>query len=129
MQSSHHLGGLYVTLEVLRCIIVCLRRYVQLPINAGMREAWEQHYQVIDVNGTAKRLTFMQAAARLGVGVFASAALREGALLQDTSLEVWLEYKPSILVPQCNHWLAAHGSHRGRSPASRAASHNMIDLC
>ena len=53
-----------------------------------MRESWEQRYQVVEVDGTAKQLTFMQAAARLGVGVFASAALREGALLQDTSLEV-----------------------------------------
>ena len=63
-------------------------RYVQLPINAGMTEAWEQPYQSVEVDGIAKQLTFMQAAARLGVGVFASAALREGALLQDKSLEV-----------------------------------------
>lgn len=74
------------------CVFVktslCMCRYVQLPINAGMTEAWEQRYQVVEVDGTAKPLTFMQAAAQMGVGVFASAALREGALLQDTSLEV-----------------------------------------
>ena len=69
---------------------ICMYRYVQLPINAGMTEAWEHRYQVVEVDGTAKQLTFMQAAAQLGVGVFASAALREGALLQDTSLEVQL---------------------------------------
>ena len=53
-----------------------------------MIEAWEQQYQIVKIDGTVKQLSFMQAAARLGVGVFASAALKEGALLQDTSLEV-----------------------------------------
>ena len=63
-------------------------RYVQLPINAAMTEAWEQSFQTVKVDGAVHKLTFMQAAARLGVGVFASASLREGALLQDTALEV-----------------------------------------
>ena len=63
-------------------------RYVQLPINAAMPEAWEQSFQTVEIDGAVQKLTFMQAAARLGVGVFASASLREGALLQDTALEV-----------------------------------------
>lgn len=53
-----------------------------------MTEAWEQHLQTVEVEGIVQQLTFMQAAARLGIGVFASAALREGALLEDTALEV-----------------------------------------
>jgi len=53
-----------------------------------MTEAWEQRYQIVKIHATVKELSFMQAAARLGVGVFASAALKEGVLLQDTSLEV-----------------------------------------
>ena len=53
-----------------------------------MTEAWEQSFQTVKVDGAVQKLTFMQAAARLGVGVFASASLREGALLQDTALEV-----------------------------------------
>ena len=53
-----------------------------------MTEAWERQYQIVKIDDTVKQLSFMQAAARLGVGVFASAALKEGALLQDTSLEV-----------------------------------------
>ena len=63
-------------------------RYVQLPINAGMTEAWEQRWQTVKTEDTVRQLTFMQAAARLGVGVFASAALREGTLLLDSVLEV-----------------------------------------
>ena len=63
-------------------------RYVQLPINAGMTEAWEQRWQTVKFEDTVRQLTFMQAAARLGVGVFASAALKEGALLLDSVLEV-----------------------------------------
>lgn len=66
------------------------RRYVQLPINARMREAWEQRWQTVEFQertGPQKR-TFMEAAARLGVGVFASAPLLEGQLLQDSDLQV-----------------------------------------
>lgn len=65
-----------------------LRRYVQLPINARMREAWEARWQTVDVDGVATQKTFMEAAARLGVGVFASAPLQEGSLLKDAALQV-----------------------------------------
>jgi hypothetical protein len=65
-----------------------LCRYVQLPINAQMREAWERSWQKVDVEGSAQNKTFMEAAARLGVGVFASAPLLEGKLLQDSQLKV-----------------------------------------
>ena len=63
-------------------------RYVQLPINAGMTEAWEQRWQTVKTEDSVRQLSFMQAAARLGVGVFASAALQEGTLLLDSALEV-----------------------------------------
>ena len=53
-----------------------------------MTEAWEQRWQTVKFEDTVRQLTFMQAAARLGVGVFASAALKEGALLLDSVLEV-----------------------------------------
>ena len=72
---------------------------MQLPINAGMTEAWEQRYQIVKIDETVQQLSFMQAAARLGVGVFASAALREGALLQDTSLEVRSSVSPIRKLP------------------------------
>lgn len=65
-----------------------LCRYVQLPINARMREAWEDRWQTVDVDGVATPKTLMEAAARLGVGVFASAPLQEGSLLKDTALQV-----------------------------------------
>ena len=63
-------------------------RYVQLPINPGMTEAWEQRWQTVKTEDSVRQLTFMQAAARLGVGAFASAALKEGTLLLDSVLEV-----------------------------------------
>lgn len=63
-------------------------RYVQLPINARMREAWEQEWQAVEVDGETQKKTFMEAAARLGVGVFASAPLLEGELLKDEALRV-----------------------------------------
>ncbi len=64
---------------------------MQLPINARLREAWEQRWQAVEVEGTAQNKTFMEAAARLGVGVFASAPLQEGQLLQDSQLRVRAE--------------------------------------
>ncbi|CAL8464817.1 g4352 [Coccomyxa elongata] len=66
-------------------------RYVQLPINARMREAWEQEWQAVEVDGQTQKKTFMEAAARLGVGVFASAPLLEGELLKDEALRVKLD--------------------------------------
>ena len=63
-------------------------RYVQLPINAVMREAWEEKWQTVELEGVTKQLSFMEAAARLGVGVFASGPLLEGTLLKDATLQV-----------------------------------------
>ena len=53
-----------------------------------MREAWEQEWQAVDVDGKTQKKTFMAAAARLGVGVFGSAPLLEGELLKDEALRV-----------------------------------------
>lgn len=69
-------------------------RYVQLPINAGMREGWEQPWQAIRPEGqpagaaASLKLPAVEAAARLGLGVFASGPLGEGSLLEDKKLLV-----------------------------------------
>ncbi len=68
-------------------------RYVQLPINAAMREAWEEKWQSVELDGETKQLSFMEAAARLGIGVFASGPLLEGSLLKDAVLQV--RYPPT----------------------------------
>lgn len=81
-------------------------RYVQMPINARMREAWEDRWQTVDIEGVVTVKTFMEAAARLGVGVFASAPLQEGALLKDKALQV------SLL--QCPYFSSATGSDSSR---------------
>lgn len=60
-------------------------RYVQLPINTGMLEAVEKPWQPI---GSARMVTLLQAAAELGVGVFASGPLAEGTILSDGKLRV-----------------------------------------
>ncbi len=74
---------------------------MQLPINAGMREAWEERWQSVEADGGgAKQVSFMEAAARLGVGVFASGPLLEGALLQDDTLMVSpFHYQLTNLLP------------------------------
>lgn len=74
------------------------RRYVQLPINAGMREAWEEPWQMVELDGGRDQLCLMAAAARLGVGVFASGPLLEGTLLKDDAL----------MVRPCSHCTAMH---------------------
>ena len=48
----------------------------------GMRKAWKGTWQ------TMEQLWFREAAARLGVGVFASGPLLEGTLLNDAALQV-----------------------------------------
>ena len=53
-----------------------------------MREAWEEKWQTVEFDGVTKQMTFMEAAARLGVGVFASGPLLEGTLLEDPKLMV-----------------------------------------
>ncbi|KAK9917236.1 hypothetical protein WJX75_002180 [Coccomyxa subellipsoidea] len=73
-------------------------RYVQLPINAQMREAWERSWQKVDVEGSAQNKTFMEAAARLGVGVFASAPLLEGKLLQDSQLKAKVDKVEELML-------------------------------
>ncbi len=94
------------TINIIRCAYgsIIQHRYVQLPINARMREAWEQEWQAVDVDGKTQKKTFMAAAARLGVGVFASAPLLEGELLKDEALRVshhlpYTRTHPYILGP------------------------------
>ena len=66
--------------------------YIQLPINAGMREAWQQPWQAIRPAGqpggapASLKVPAVEAAARLGLGVFASGPLGEGSLLRDEKL-------------------------------------------
>eukprot|EP00899_Mesostigma_viride_P013779 jgi/Mesvir1/22401/Mv17889-RA.1 len=57
-------------------------KFVQLPINAAMLEAWNQPWQAFRPPGAseAKMDTLLEVAARLGVGVFASGPLQEGSL-------------------------------------------------
>jgi len=73
----------------------CCLRYVQLPINVAMREAWQQPWQALaprpaapGAAGTPQWLPLTAAAARLGVGVMASGPLSEAALLKDTNTMV-----------------------------------------
>ena len=65
-------------------------RYVQLPINAGMPEAWRDAWQAMPVEeGQSAQLgSLLEVAGRLGVGVFASGPLQEGNLLLDKTLQV-----------------------------------------
>ena len=65
-------------------------RYIQLPVNLGMPEAWQGsgHTWPSVGEGAPGNGSILEAAAHLGVGVFASAPLQEGQLLQDTSLRV-----------------------------------------
>jgi hypothetical protein len=64
-------------------------RYIQLPINAGMLEAVRKPWQVIhDDSGRNRSVTLLEAAAELGVGVFASGPLSEGSLLSNQLMKV-----------------------------------------
>ena len=65
-------------------------RYVQLPVNVGMPEAWRDAWQVLPAKvGAQEQMgTLLEAAGQLGVGVFASGPLQEGQLVQDGTLQV-----------------------------------------
>ena len=71
-----------------------LGRYIQLPINAAMREAWQPSWQSVRAPGASAdepaslKLAVTEAAAQLGLGVFASGPLGEGSLLSDRQLLV-----------------------------------------
>lgn len=62
-----------------------LCRYIQLPVNAGMLEAVTGSWQPLELG---RSVTLLEAAAELGVGVFASGPLGEGSLLGDPGLAV-----------------------------------------
>jgi hypothetical protein len=61
-----------------------------------MREAWERNWQAVRAApsdtvsepGRRPEITLLRAAAKLGVGVFASGPLQEGQLLQEPHLKV-----------------------------------------
>ena len=68
----------------------CWLRYIQLPINAGMLEAAQRPWQPVTSGDETRQYTVLQAAAELGVGVFASGPLGEGRLLTDSGVLVRL---------------------------------------
>ena len=69
------------------CQVAC--RYIQLPINVQMPEAWQQPWQPVPVPGAPHEMVpLMEAAARQQVGVFGSGPLQEGSLLQGSALLV-----------------------------------------
>ncbi|KAK9862643.1 hypothetical protein WJX84_010934 [Apatococcus fuscideae] len=85
-------------------------RYVQLPINAAMPEAWRERWQSmptrtlhddgrLDVATAVETVmgSLMEAAARLGVGVFASGPLQEGQLLGDRHLQDLVHQVPDLV--------------------------------
>ncbi len=76
-------------------------RYVQLPVNAAMPEAWKEAWQQMPnqaqpgedrqdetTSHTPAMDTLINVAARLGVGVFSSGPLQEGELLGNRHLQV-----------------------------------------
>ena len=69
------------------CALPC--RFIQLPVNLGMPEAWQGSGHTwssqADALGGSGNGSVMAAAARMGVGVFGSAPLQEGQLLQHSS--------------------------------------------
>ena len=70
----------------------CVRRFIQVPVNVGMPEAWQGSghtwSELATPGGTPGNGSVLQAAARLGVGVFGSAPLHEGQLLRNSQLVV-----------------------------------------
>lgn len=74
-------------------------RYIQLPINAVMREAWQSKWQPLPgsrPDGTETMGSTMEAAGRLQLGVFASGPLQEASLLQHAALESKLNAVPEL---------------------------------
>ncbi|GAB4820952.1 hypothetical protein N2152v2_007998 [Parachlorella kessleri] len=70
-------------------------RYVQLPVNAKMREAWTEPWQ--EGGAAAGGLVpLVQAAQQLGIGVFSSGPLLEAQLLRSTALQSALEAVPQL---------------------------------
>lgn len=74
-------------------VSLCVHRYVQLPINVAMREAWREPWQLLEQHGQPpdsdpQMLPLTAVAARLGVGVFASGPLSEAGVLRDSGLMV-----------------------------------------
>ena len=60
-----------------------------------MPEAWKDAWQLLpEVDGQEQMGTLLEAAGRLGVGVFASGPLQEGKLLDDVGVLVSL---PALL--------------------------------
>jgi aryl-alcohol dehydrogenase-like predicted oxidoreductase len=56
---------------------------IMLPVNTGMREAFEHKWQSV---GSDKEKTLLEAAKRLKIAVFCSGPLAESSLLQDEAL-------------------------------------------
>lgn len=65
---------------------------MQLPVNMRMPEAWKEDWQPVPQipasNNNVKMGTLLEAAAHMGVGVFASGPLQEGELVKDEKLQV-----------------------------------------
>eukprot|EP01025_Chloroclados_australasicus_P034166 TRINITY_DN3499_c0_g1_i3.p1 TRINITY_DN3499_c0_g1~~TRINITY_DN3499_c0_g1_i3.p1 ORF type:complete len:344 (+),score=27.12 TRINITY_DN3499_c0_g1_i3:638-1669(+) len=59
-------------------------RYIQVPINIGMPEAWKERWQIM-ANQTYSNLLWV--AAQNNVGVFTSGPLGEGSLIKDQTIE------------------------------------------
>ncbi|PRW56126.1 aldo keto reductase [Chlorella sorokiniana] len=72
-------------------------RYIQLPTSAGMPEAWLQPWQELrDGSDSVRLTTAMEAAAELGLGVFASGPLLQAQLLKDSQLAAALAAVPAL---------------------------------
>ena len=85
METARQLG--LPTPVLTPCLVAC--RYIQLPINVQMPEAWQQPWQLVPVPGESDEIVpLMEAAARQQVGVFGSGPLQEGSLLQASALLV-----------------------------------------
>ncbi|PSC72677.1 Aldo keto reductase [Micractinium conductrix] len=74
--------------------------YIQLPVSAGMPEAWSQTWQMVERSGSggvaAERVTLLQAAQQLGLGVFGSGPLLQGKLVARHSLARAVEALPPL---------------------------------
>lgn len=63
-------------------------RYIQLPINAAMPEAWRDRTQALSESDSRLQST-MAVAKALGIGVFASGPLMEGELPGSSSAKAY----------------------------------------
>ncbi|DBB14762.1 TPA: hypothetical protein ACH3X3_004374 [Trebouxia sp. C0006] len=79
-------------------------RYVQLPINVAMPEAWQDNWQAMPIAMplpdaevvTESMGSLVEAAGKLQVGIFASGPLQEAALLQNAALQSKLDVIPEL---------------------------------